>query len=347
MDKCSMMVRMRALAFAGALASAGSAGAAILSQHEVAIVLLPGKVPAGTIWSEGLKLTGEGLARAGAGGDANAWVQTHAIPVGLAWRPPQSARLAITALGRADKRSRITVQLRHGIDAVHWSPWQALQVTRPGDKDVLCSATAELRAPGHARKAYEGLRREWLKSDPNWKCNEEELCYWIARTQPAFFRTERPFLGYVQARLEAPLAKGDRLCRLRVRIAWGVGGLASMPKRGKPDERKCWSFDLRRTSPGAAWKALLDAMRAGDEAAMARFATPAGLRSITVPAIGPRRPAAKLKSLARVWSRFNVRWGKWDKTEAHAAMGPEVKEHGLTFTFTPEGWKLAEWRPGK
>jgi hypothetical protein len=103
-------------------------------------------------------------------------------------------------------------------------------------------------------------------------------------------------------------------------------------------------------SPEEAWRKLLAAMRAGDEAAIASHATSAGVASLEAGAQEGAPPVAKKVAFARLGEAlesWEVRWNGSERGDrAEAALGPTSKEHGLAFVRTAEGWKLDRWTRG-
>lgn len=99
-------------------------------------------------------------------------------------------------------------------------------------------------------------------------------------------------------------------------------------------------------TPEAAWDRLLAAMRGGDEPAIARYTTPAGLASLEKRVIDEPRKVAFAR-WGKGWAAWEVRWKKKTATEAEASLGPEVKEHGLSFVKVDGSWKLNRWMPGE
>jgi hypothetical protein len=98
------------------------------------------------------------------------------------------------------------------------------------------------------------------------------------------------------------------------------------------------------TSPEEAWSKLLLAMRNG--APVEPFATPAGIASLEHGV----RDEPRAQAFARWgsgWAAWEVRWKARTGESAEALLGPEVKEHGLRFVRTPDGWKLDRWTPGE
>jgi len=113
----------------------------------------------------------------------------------------------------------------------------------------------------------------------------------------------------------------------------------------------CVSSASAKPSTGAAsaedaWKEVLAAMQAGDDAALARVATPAGIASLEKGVSGEDKHVAFAR-WGKGWAAWEVRWKKRDAERAEAALGPEAKEHGLVFVRTAEGWKLDRWTPGE
>jgi len=95
-----------------------------------------------------------------------------------------------------------------------------------------------------------------------------------------------------------------------------------------------------------AWTSLLAAMRAGDDAAIAKWTTPAGLASLRAGVHGEPEHTAFARWGAG-WAKWEVRFKQKTPDRATASLGPEVKEHGLDFVHTPDGWKLERWSPGE
>lgn len=99
-------------------------------------------------------------------------------------------------------------------------------------------------------------------------------------------------------------------------------------------------------SPEEAWTRLLAAMRDGDDEAIARLTTAAGLASLEHGVIDEPRATAYARWGAG-WAKWSIRWRTRTADRAEAALGPEPKEHGLRFVRTAEGWKLDRWTPGE
>ncbi len=121
------------------------------------------------------------------------------------------------------------------------------------------------------------------------------------------------------------------------------------PPNGTP--ACCVSSASAKPKTGAAsaedaWKQLLAAMRAGDDAGIARSATVDGIGSLARGA-GTEDKHVAFARWGKGWSEWEVRWKKRDADRAEAALGPEAKEHGLVFVRTSEGWKLDRWMPGE
>lgn len=97
-------------------------------------------------------------------------------------------------------------------------------------------------------------------------------------------------------------------------------------------------------TPEAAWRGLLAAMR--DGSAIEPWATSRGVASLEAGARGEPTKTAYAR-WGKGWQAWEVRWTTRDADAAHANLGPEVKEHGLDFVRTPDGWKLDRWQPGE
>jgi hypothetical protein len=99
-------------------------------------------------------------------------------------------------------------------------------------------------------------------------------------------------------------------------------------------------------SPEICWTKLLEAMRGGDDAAIKRYTTEAGLASLEKGA-GTEDKHTAFARWGKGWAAWEVRWKKRDPTRAEASLGPEAKEHGLVFVFSDGAWKLERWTPGE
>ena len=54
------------------------------------------------------------------------WILSKALPVGLSWRPPQSATLTLSVSGEFKKDHSLNAFVRYSSDAEHWSTWYRL-----------------------------------------------------------------------------------------------------------------------------------------------------------------------------------------------------------------------------
>ncbi len=94
------------------------------------------------------------------------------------------------------------------------------------------------------------MMQQWQKTNPAWASDEDEFCRWIAKVEPEFFKTEFPFLGYVQFRVEDP-SLGDALMleKLTANLSWAVSGLHVPPKDPKKQDRQeKWNFTGKPSS---------------------------------------------------------------------------------------------------
>lgn len=230
---------------------AAGAPASILSSTADVVAFNPADPPEGATWSSQWQLTDHRLVfpPPAPGTSYEAWFQTGPLPVGLAWRPPSSARFAITVQGEAEDGFPLDAFARYGCDGVHWSTWYPLTKTAsppfplPG---AVQSYSLELRVPYPAQQAYRNKMQEWWRTDPDWSSDEDAFCRWLTEQEPDFFAREMPFLGYVQFLFEsAGLGQDLRIQAIHVQKTWGVGGLSSIPKPGvQTDSEGPWHFRL-------------------------------------------------------------------------------------------------------
>ncbi|MGZ3421418.1 MAG: hypothetical protein ACXWUG_01960 [Polyangiales bacterium] len=121
----------------------------------------------------------------------------------------------------------------------------------------------------------------------------------------------------------------------------------SDPKIGPaPDPSVASSPPVPVLSVEQTWRALLAAMRSGDDAAIERYTTTAGRASLEKGVSGEDKHVAFAR-WGKGWADWEIRWKKHDALRAEAALGPEAKEHGLVFVFVDGAWKLDRWLPGE
>jgi hypothetical protein len=220
-----------------------SALAEILSSDSITIEFVQGRVPEGVTWSPSMLLTNNGLqtkALHSPNAFWNVWIQSQAIPVGLSWRAPTSARLQLSLKGDYPPSASASAYFRYSSDRVHWSSWYNMM--KMENAGLMYQANISL--PDGARERYETLMREWRKTDPDWSSDENAFCVWLTRHHPEYFGTEYPFIGYVQVRIEDSSTL-IQLTELKIAQSWGVSGLHSEPKRKAPIPKEVkWSFDL-------------------------------------------------------------------------------------------------------
>jgi hypothetical protein len=96
-----------------------------------------------------------------------------------------------------------------------------------------------------------------------------------------------------------------------------------------------------------AWRAVLLAMQAGDKEALAKACTDKGYQSIVKGHRSQEAAAPDLKSWAQAWGQWPLRFQNQTVSSVEARFGSEIKEHGLWFIRTADGWKLDRWGPGE
>lgn len=87
-------------------------------------------------------------------------------------------------------------------------------------------------------------------------------------------------------------------------------------------------------------------MRAGDDAAIANLTTTNGRASLEKGVRGEDKHVAYAR-WGKGCAAWEIRWTKRESDRAEASLGPEVKEHGLTFVREKGVWKLDRWMPGE
>jgi hypothetical protein len=143
---------------------------------------------------------------------------------------------------------------------------------------------------------------------------------------------------YVEARIDG---RHHRVCHWQP-DAPVVQRLANLIGR-RPD----YFFPADRATSGAAWQAVASAMQAGDKQALAKVCTAKGYQSIVKGLRAQEASADDLRTWATAWSKWPLRFQSQTTTAAEASFGSELKEHGVWFIKTADGWKLDQWQPGK
>ena len=227
------------------------AGAGILSAGQEKIVFQADKISPEVTWSPRLSLTENGLTSKGlpANQSQDVWLQTHAFPIGLSWRPPGSASFSISFDGTLNEDSiygKARIFIRYSCDKEHWSTWYEAERTEE-KKDGSQIYKVRLWLPEISRERYNDLMREWGKSKPVWSSDETEFCEWLIKNEPDFFSKEFPFIGYVQVRLEkSSINSSQQIRSLTVDHSWAVGGISSIPddkSKVRKDTDAPWFFN--------------------------------------------------------------------------------------------------------
>jgi hypothetical protein len=231
-----------------------AARASILESGAETMIFLPEKLQKGITWSNNfsLKETGLETKQLPVNQSQDVWVQTHAFPIGLSWRPPTGANFTAYfegSLNDADPNFRSDAQLfiRYSCDKINWSTWYSFNKTDKKTSAGFIFYEGQIRLPQTASEQYRNLMSEWWKTNPVWSSDETEFCEWLVKKEPDFFAREMPFIGYVQVRIEKmSINSAQNLKSLTVGFASGVGGLASIP-RDKSKVRKntedYWFFE--------------------------------------------------------------------------------------------------------
>jgi len=96
-----------------------------------------------------------------------------------------------------------------------------------------------------------------------------------------------------------------------------------------------------------AWREVLLAMQAGDKDALAKACTEKGYQSIVKGIRAQEATADQLKGWAQAWSKWPLRIQSQTTTSLEVRFGSNIKEHGVSFLKTDDGWKLDQWLPGE
>lgn len=103
-------------------------------------------------------------------------------------------------------------------------------------------------------------------------------------------------------------------------------------------------YDL--TTPQKSWESVIEALKSGDIREVKSVATLNGFGSLAK-LIGQQSPSERLPEIGKAWERMEIRWQEQAPKNARALLGPKIKEQGLEFVRTKQGWKLDRWSPGE
>jgi hypothetical protein len=201
-------------------------------------------------WMDKLNVTENGL---GLDGQANAsydgWLITKPLAIGLSWRPAQAASIRLTvdppdpaivmANGQIEGATGAgQAFVRYSSDENNWSDWQVLQadwlkpLAKPTTQPSLNQRvfSGEVDVPGLDRIDYEKLLWKYMRLDVPWTSDEEATAKWILSNDVNFFRTHKPYVGYLEFLYEGDFLGGARITKLSAAAHWGVGGKHALPK---------------------------------------------------------------------------------------------------------------------
>lgn len=211
------------------------AQADILWAGSESIMFSPDKISKDVTWSPTFSLTEKGLASPAlpANRSHDVWLQTHAFPIGLSWRPPGSANFRMYFNGSLNEDSiwsKARLFIRYSCDKEHWSTWYEADKTEEKNKDGLPVYKGKIWLPESSRQRYNDLMDDWLKTKPIWGSDDNEYCEWLVKREPDFFAREFPFIGYVQVRLEKGSVNNQQIKSLTIDYSWAVGGMSTIPE---------------------------------------------------------------------------------------------------------------------
>lgn len=170
-------------------------------------------------------------------------LMTKPYAIGLSWRPTYGVGLDVelSPLGEEKPYSGGTlrpsfyaVYVRYSPDLKNWSSWQVLQDKHRDWQERKKAGKhqyhVQLRVPDKEREEYNSYYSRYSKMDVPWTCDEEAAVKWILTQEPDFFKKYIPFIGYIQFLCETSMRANQPLSEMKISIAWGVGGLHSIPK---------------------------------------------------------------------------------------------------------------------
>lgn len=201
----------------------------IIEFGEEKIFFAPDKVQKNVSWSKGfsLKETGLETEHLAENTSQDVWLQTHAFPIGLSWRPPNNASFFVSFAGET---TEARIYIRYSCDKINWSTWYEFSKTDKKTNEGFDQYKSEISIP-YSQNKYQLLMREWWKTKPIWSSDETEFCEWLLKKQPDFFEKEFPFIGYVQVLAEFNSVRDpQKLKLLKIGYSWGVGGIQSIPE---------------------------------------------------------------------------------------------------------------------
>ncbi len=182
------------------------------------------------------------------------WLETTPLSIGTNWRPTQNAGIrvklqtnypAIVPTGAHGKTFYApTIYIRYSSDRVHWSDWQQTDMNEDPRAPGEVLYTTRLGVPRRASQSYRTKFQEWWRRDDiAWASDEDEFCRWLVKRNPAYFATERPFVGYVQFLLESSFKGGQRLTQFNADVTWSVSGMHVPAKSSTKEKRpRGWNF---------------------------------------------------------------------------------------------------------
>lgn len=231
--------------------------AQLFSSDKEEIIFAPNRINKEVTWSKGffLKATGLETEMISANSGQDIWIQTHAFPIAMSWRPPESASFRIYFDGSIKEidpnlPSAPRIFIRYSCDKVNWSTWYQTNTNDKATETESKIYKANISLPQAASEKYENLKREWWKTNPVWSSDEHEYCEWLIKKEPDFFAQEFPFIGYVQVRLEKiSINTSQTIKSLTVEFNSMVSGLSSPPKdktKARKNSEDKWFFIGRK-----------------------------------------------------------------------------------------------------
>jgi hypothetical protein len=163
---------------------------------------------------------------------------TEPLALGVYWQAVRGA--SIWASLTPVDTGQAVLFVRYSVDAKHWSTWQSL--SRPSTESRClptypqCQVfTGELAVPHQQSEEFDQLCGQYASQHRGEVTDEEECAQWIVQSQPDFFATHLPVIGYVQFLYEKRmLSGGERIEHLNFHLGFAYGSNFHDPGHAPP-----------------------------------------------------------------------------------------------------------------
>ena len=122
-----------------------------------------------------------------------------------------------------------------------------------------------------------------------------------------------------------------------VGLLTALAGCASGPR----------ATNIDQASPHATWQGVVRALQIADYASLRRLTTDEGYSQLTRDRQGKRVPDKLVRVKGHAWGRFEARVYKQTDSTAVLHIGPDFRQHTITFYKLGSTWKLGSWVPAE